>query len=362
MPYGFHPACGPLKALFDQKKLAVVANMGMPVQPSTRSGLESGAPRPANLFSHSDQVLAMQSADHAGFTRIGWGGRVADKLDAAHPSALFPSLVSTNGMKTFTSGGTSIPLTVPEFPFFSLNSSGNNQGQFDALREGAMREILGQKSGNIYDTVAQLLSEEGLSASSVVQPILQNAGSVVPAFFAGLKSRIANRLKIIAMLIEGRAQTQLNRQMFFVQHDGYDTHGQQAGLHHILLNDYSQAIDAFHKAMAALGISESVTSFTLSDFGRTLKPAANAGTDHGWGNYAFVIGGAVKGGDFYGTVPAPVLNGPNDLGADGRWIPTMSLEQYGATLARWLGIAEADLPYVFPGIARFAGSNVGFMT
>lgn len=361
VPFGFHPACGPLKTLFDQKKLAVVSNMGMLVQPSTRPGLEIGAPRPANLFSHSDQLLAMQSADHAGFTRVGWGGRVADRLDAASPGSIFPSLVSTNGIKTFAAGGTSIPLTVPEFPFFSLNSSGNGQGQFDALRESAMREILEQKSANIYDTVAQLLSEEGLNASSVVQPILQNPSSVVPAIFAGLTSRIANRLKIIAMLIEGRAQTKLTRQMFFVQQDGYDTHGQQAVLHHILLNDFSLALNAFHQAMTALGIPESVTTFTLSDFGRTLKPASNAGTDHGWGNYAFVAGGAVNGGDFYGTVAQPVLNGPNDLGADGRWIPTISLEQYGATLVRWLGIAESDLPYVFPGIGRFPGSNVGFM-
>ena len=113
--------------------------------------------------------------------------------------------------------------------------------------------------------------------------------------------------------------------------------------------------------MAALGIADSVTAFTLSEFGRTLKPASNAGTDHGWGNYAFALGGAVKGGDFYGTVPTQALNGPDDLGKDGRWIPTTSVEQYGATLARWFGIAAGDLPYVFPNIGAFANTNLGFM-
>lgn len=365
-PFGFHPACGPLQSLFNQNKLAVVANMGMLLQPSTKAGLETqGAPRPANLFSHSDQDLALQSGDGTGFTRVGWGGRIADKLDAQNPGTLFPVLVSTSGMATFTSGRTSIPLAVPENPYFTLYGSGNPPGfngyQYDVLRDAALREILAQRLTNTYDLAARLLSEEGLAASSVVQPILQNAASIVKPFFANLSSGVANQLRTVALLIEGRAQTQMKRQVFYVQQGTYDTHGSQAGLHFNLLNDLSLAIGAFQGAIAALGLANNVTSFTLSDFGRALKPAGNGGTDHAWGNYAFVIGGAVRGGDFYGTVPTLALDGPNDLGKDGRWIPTTSLEQYGATLARWLGIAEADLPYVFPNIAAFANTNMGFM-
>jgi uncharacterized protein (DUF1501 family) len=361
-PFGFHPACAPLKSLFDAKQLAVVANMGILVQPSTKFGLEAqAAPRPANLFSHSDQALAQQSADPAGFTRVGWGGRVADRLDAAYPENLFPSLISTNGMKTFASGTTSIPLTVPEYPYFALHASGDNQAPFDALREGAMREILAQSSANIYDRFGQLLSQDGLNASSVVQPILQAGNSVVAPYFANLNSSIARQLRMIATLIEGRAQTGLKRQVFFAQQWGYDTHGSQPPIHHGLLSELSLAIKAFQDAMSALGTAGNVTTFTLSDFGRTLKPASNVGTDHGWGNYAFVIGGAVKGGDFYGKVATQALNGPDDLGTDGRWIPTTSLEQYGATLARWLGISEGDLPYIFPNIGAFPNTNLGFM-
>ncbi len=361
-PYGLHPACAPLKTLFDQKKLAVIANVGMLVQPSTKPALETqGAPRPANLFSHSDQELAIQSGVHTGFDRAGWGGRIADRLDAANPGTLFPPMISVNGLRTFASGRTSVPLTVPENPYFTLYSSGNNQYQFDVLRDAALREMLAQSRTNIYDVVAQLYAEEGLAAASVVFPILQNAGSVVAPFFATLDTSIARQLKTVAQLIEGRAQTKMKRQVFYAHQWGYDTHGSQAGIHQTLLGDFSKAVKAFQDAMAALGIADSVTAFTLSDFGRTLKPASNAGTDHGWGNYAFAFGGAVKGGDFYGTVPTQVLNGPDDLGKDGRWIPTTSIEQYGATLARWFGIAEGDLPYVFPNIGAFANTKLGFM-
>jgi len=185
--------------------------------------------------------------------------------------------------------------------------------------------------------------------------------SLVAPFFAGFDTSISRQLKTIAQLIEGRGETKLKRQVFYVNQGGYDTHANQAGAQQALLRDLSNALKAFSDAIAAINLANSVTAFTLSDFGRTFKPAANLGTDHGWGNYAFVIGGAVKGGDFYGTVPALVPNGPDDLGKDGRWIPTTSLEQYGATLTRWFGIPEADLPYVFPNIGAFANTNLGFM-
>lgn len=361
-PFGFHPACAPLQKLFERKNLAVVANLGMLVRPSTKVGLEAqGAPRPANLFSHSDQQLALQSGDYTGFNRIGWGGRIADKLGVLNANTSFPPLVSTSGLRTFASGQTSVPLTVPEYAFLALSNSSDGQQSFDALRDAAMHEILAQPTANAYDRVAKRYSEAGLAAASVVDPILRNRASIVPRFFVGLDTSVARQLKTVALLIEGRQQTQLKRQVFYVNQSGYDTHANQVPNQQKLLGDLAQALEAFQDAMSALGTANDVTTFTLSDFGRTLKPASALGTDHGWGNYAFVIGGSVRGGDFYGTVPTPVLNGPDDLGQDGRWIPTTSLEQYGATLGRWLGIAEADLPYVFPNIGAFANSNLGFM-
>lgn len=360
--YGFHPAFAPLQALFNQNKLAVVANVGMLAQPSNRTGLESGATRrPANLFSHSDQELAVQSGVYTGFERVGWGGRIADRLDAANPGTLFPPMISVSGLRTFVNGRTSVPLTVPSNPWFQLGSSGEGKYQYDVLRDAALREMLVQDQANIYDAVAQLYAQEGMSASSVVSPILQNKTSVVAPIFGSLDTDVSRQLKTIALLIEGRAQTQMRRQVFYAHQWGYDTHANQLSLQNTLLDDLAKAVKAFEDSMEALGVGNKVTLFTLSDFGRALKPASNAGTDHGWGNYAFVAGGAVRGGDFYGTVPTIALNGPDDLGDAGRWIPTTSIEQYGATLARWYGIAESDLPYVFPNIGAFANTNMGFM-
>ena len=153
----------------------------------------------------------------------------------------------------------------------------------------------------------------------------------------------------------------MRRQVFYAHQWGYDTHGSQPTLQATLLGDLSRALKAFQDAMEAIALADTVTAFTLSDFGRTFKPASNQGTDHGWGNYAFVMGGAVKGGDFYGTVPAAALNGPDDFGKEGRWIPSTSVEQYGATLCRWFDIAEGDLSYIFPNIGAFANTRLGFM-
>ena len=362
-PFGFHPSCAPLRDLFNQKKLAVIANVGILAQPSTRPALLAGsARRPANLFSHSDQELAMLSGVHTGAERLGWGGRIADLLDAANPGTLFPPLTSIAGLGIFVSGRTSIPLTLSSNPVFQLEYSGPGYYQFDALRDAAIAEMVAPDRHNLYANVAQLYAEEGLAASSVVTPILQNPASVVTPFFANLNQGIARQLRNVALLIEGRAQTGMRRQVFYVNQGGYDTHGGQVDTHQALLGDLSTAIKAFEDAMAALGVANGVTMFTLSEFGRAFKPAANQGTDHGWGSYAFAIGGAVNGGDFYGTVPTPALNGPDDLSDAGRWIPTTSLDQYGATLARWFGIAEGDLPYVFPNLGAFPSTNLGFMS
>ena len=146
-----------------------------------------------------------------------------------------------------------------------------------------------------------------------------------------------------------------------MRQEGYDTHVNQLGDHNRLLGELSSALKTFTDAMALLGVERNVTTFTMSDFGRTFKPASGAGTDHGYGNYAFVLGGSVKGGDFYGHVPVAALAGPDDIGDDGRWIPTTSMEQYGATLSGWFGLDSASIDYAFPNLHAFAQSDLGFM-
>lgn len=359
-PFGFHPSCGAFKALFDARRLAVIANMGMLVQPSTKAGLETqGQPRPANLFSHSDQQFSMQTADHAQLLKTGWGGRIADRLDAVNAGNLFPALTSTAGLRSFVAGATTIPLTVPNGGY--QNASGSNSFQFDALREAGLREILAEGSRNTYEIAAQLLAEEGLASTTVIKPIFDSTTSVVKPFFDGMNNMIASQLRTIAQMVEGRDQIGLKRQVFFTQHLGYDTHAQQPGVHAQLLAELSAAMKAFVDAMAAIGMGDKVTTFTISDFGRTFKPAASQGTDHGWGNYGFVAGGAVNGGDIYGTLPVQALGGPDDFGKDGRWIPTTALEQFAAPMLRWYGMGEGDLGYILPNLGAFPGAGLGFM-
>ena len=169
-----------------------------------------------------------------------------------------------------------------------------------------------------------------------------------------------------ARLIAASPTLGLKRQIFFVQLGGWDLHAGQltntdpvTGAHANLLSQISQAMDAFYKATVELGVANQVTTFTASDFGRTYRSNGD-GSDHGWGSHAFVVGGAVKGSDIYGRMPALTVNGPDDTGL-GRWIPTTSVDEYAATLATWFGVSATDLPVVLPNIGRFAKPNLGFV-
>jgi uncharacterized protein (DUF1501 family) len=178
--------------------------------------------------------------------------------------------------------------------------------------------------------------------------------------------------RVIKASTDPAAGINMKRQIFFTQIGGFDTHSNQhptaLGGQDALLQQVSQAMNAFYNATVELGVADDVTTFTLSDFGRTLQPAgsgAGVGSDHAWGNHHLVLGGAVRGGTFYGTYPTLALGGPDDTDGGssprGRWIPTTSVEQYAATLANWYGLSTSDLPAVFPLISRFSTSNLGFM-
>jgi len=366
--FGLHPSLADLHSLWGEQKLAVACNVGPLVQPLTRADYLGGAPRPYQLFSHSDQVAQWQTAisDRVGST--GWGGRTAERF-AVHSSG-FPTITALSG-GIFSRGVATSPLTIAAAPT-TLNQvlvlSGFGTTADEVARRTSMDVLRTIDTGNALVAGAHRTTQQAVD----IGKIFSTDVTLTTAF---PNTTLGNQLLQVAKVIKFNSTSPalgLNRQIFFCQLGGFDTHQNQVNTQGTLLTQLSQAMKAFHAATMELGVEQQVTAFTLSDFGRTLQPAGTGagvvGSDHAWGNHHFIVGGAVQGGDFYG-VPGPngtvfpqlQLGGPSDTDTRGRWIPTVSVEQYAATLARWYGVSAADLPLVFPNIGRFSTTNLGFL-
>ena len=354
-PYGLHPELSDILPLFAAGKLAILANVGPLNEPTTKANYF--AVRPLNLFSHSDQQNQWQSAVSTGVSATGWGGRIADAMASQNPN--FPVITSIAGTTLFMSGGTTTPLTLPATGGLAL--AGFNGGAAANARLAAMQSILATDRDNAYVNAAADITTQAIALSGVVNPILTATNSSVQALFAGQTSAISQQLLQVAKLIEARAQTGARRQVFFVSLGGFDTHANELNTLTNLLGQLSPALRSFYDATVQLGVAGNVTTFTLSDFGRTFQPASGAGTDHAWGNHHLILGGAVRGGQMYGRYPTLARAGPDDADTSGRWIPTTAVDQYGATLARWFGVSEPALATIFPNLARFPTNNLGFL-
>ena len=188
--------------------------------------------------------------------------------------------------------------------------------------------------------------------------LLRGGSATVTTPFPG--GSLSDQLKQVAKIIKLRDTTGIRRQVFLCSLGGFDTHGSQSWQHWDLLRQVSEALAAFYTSTEEMGVADRVTSFTLSDFGRSLQPSGS-GSDHGWGNHHLIVGGSVQGGRIVGDFPTMALGGPDDSGSRGAFIPSTSTEQYGATLASWLGVPAAQLPSVFPNIGNFPEATLGFL-
>ena len=379
--YGLHPSLPELQGLFAQSKLAVVPNVGPLVEPLTKAAYQSGAgKRPLQLFSHSDQVNQWLTSVSNDTSQTGWGGRTADRAAALNGAATFPQMISIAGVNLFVTGLTTRPLAIgdsntPLANVLPISNPANVNGVNYTTAQNSARLAA-------YDQMRTFVGAETLTrAASDITASARATGLALAAANPTIATVFPNtslgrQLLQVARVIKScgdpaaAAALGMKRQIFFVSIGGFDTHSNQmvANGHAALLTQVSQAMKAFYDATVELGLADKITTFTLSDFGRTLQPAGagqGVGSDHAWGNHHFVMGGAVRGGDFYGQFPELALGGPNDTdgGANprGRWIPNLSVEQYAATLALWYGLSQSDLPLVFPFIGRFASSNLGFM-
>lgn len=411
---GLHPACQEMQTLFGEGKLAAVMNVGTLVRPTTRAQYLSSPTfyRPPQIFSHSDQVTQWQTSIPDQPPLTGWGGRVADILNSvANPPESKLMSVSLNGNNTFEIGNLVSQYHVSTAGAVVLSGALMSQPRVKAMKDLialGQPNLQRQAYGGVLDSAivnGDLLNTNIVSTRdptdspsggyTVTQQVAGHAAGQTFKWNTGLtgiynpalggafsdgtggfpNTGLGHQLKMIARLIQahGPGAFNMNRQVFFCSVGGYDTHTAQVtdplntanqfnpttGTHTNLLNDVSECMFAFQRAMEQLGVSDKVTTFTASDFSRTF-PTNSQGSDHGWGAHHFIMGGAVKGRKTYGSLPTFAINGPDDTGT-GRWIPTLAVDQYSATLAKWFGLDNNEIAAVFPNLSRFSTSDLGFM-
>lgn len=350
--YGLHPSMSGIQGLSDN--LAIVANMGNLVEPMTKEEYRNRTKeRPLSLFSHSNQQDQMQTASPGESSSTGWGGRIIDNMPGVNNPSTFPTGVSLSGSNKFLAGSPSQAATISGSGGFQLSGLG---GSFGEARTTAVQEMLDFDTGFSLVQHASSIFSDGLAIGEVINDALRNTTINTP-FPSG---SLGTRLRQVAQLIKSRSALGMKRQIFFVSTGGYDTHSNQPGRHSSLLTGLSEAMTAFYTATEELGIPQKVTSFTLTDFGRTFQPNQRGGSDHAWGGTQFILGGAVNSG-IYGNFPTLQLDGPDTTDSRGRWIPTTSLDQCGATLATWYGLDPAELDTVFPNLSNFSSNNLGFV-
>lgn len=351
-PYALHYGLPEMNNLFATGQLAIVLNTGMLESPLTRNQyLQGVSTTPSNLFSHSDQTVQVQTGQPTTNGK-GWGGSLLDNLVGAGESLAAVSLSSPalllqgqNISGNLVPPGSNLGLAGMEFWDNSLSNA----------RKAALDKILALDAGNPLHQAANQAMKDGLQLGSSLKTIKQLAP--IKTVFPG--TSIGRQLEEVINIIRLRTLSGNGRQVFFCSLDGFDTHSGQDWQQWDLLKQLSKAMEAFYFATVELGLDKQITSFTQSEFGRTLQ-SNGSGSDHGWGSHQLVSGGAVKGG-IYGEMPDFTLNGADDANGRGVWIPKIATAQFAATLGRWFGASTTELAAVFPNLGQFTQSDIGFM-
>jgi uncharacterized protein (DUF1501 family) len=370
--FALNPALTGVQNLFNAGRAAVVANTGTLIAPATKTQVQKGTvPLPSSLFSHFDQMAAWQAvAANGGSTEhVGWGGAVADLIESMNmnSNSMF-TCISTSGIALFLAGESSYQLNVTSagpIPIY-----GTSQPLFgQQAGRDALLNILTADETNLFAKEYEAVITRSRQAQATLAAAMLPAGPTgvpdPPQYLDPMTNKLAdNRLAVsmqtVARIIAGRSSLGVQRQIFYVTLGSFDTHDSQATQHARLLSQLGGALEYFDNLMVSYGIGDQVTTFTASDFGRTLTSNSD-GTDHGWGSHHFVVGGAVAGGDMYGQYPVVGTDQANDVGA-GRLIPTTSVDQYAATLARWFGLSDGQINQVLPNFRNFGSSPyLGFL-
>ncbi|CAN7420518.1 MULTISPECIES: DUF1501 domain-containing protein [unclassified Variovorax] len=369
--YALHPSMTALATLFDQAKMAVQLNVGPLVVPLTRAQYNNSNkklyPQPPKLFSHNDQQSTWQSSSPEGST-VGWGGNIGDLMLSQNTNSLF-TCMSVSGNAVFLSGDTALQYQVSTSGAVGIRSVKDANVYGSSSVKAAMAQLVQQARGHVMENEYNKITKRAVEAEGSVTSAI-GAGFAAGTFPAGLGSQLA----MVARLIRGRSTLGAKRQVFFVSMGGFDLHDNLIANQPVLMTQLSDSLAAFYQEMVTQGMADKVTAFTASDFGRTLASNGD-GSDHGWGGHHFIVGGAVKGKQIYGTPQVVSINNDSKLAGyeghvgQGRLIPTTSVDQYGATLASWFGVPAGNLESILPNLKNFGGNvngidypkNVGFM-
>jgi len=366
--YGLHPSMPELQGLWNSGNVALLFNVGALVQPITvaqyQANSTNSAVVPGNLFSHIDQQHRMQITSLPVSSTTGWAGRMADQISTT--GATMPVCISAAGNALFLAGASSVPIVVPQSGPLAYN--GFNGGPAANARLAALQSLFA--SGGDATLVSSLgaVQADAIAKANLLSPVLSGTSALASYFPTNTNnalSGLSQQLLQVARLIQAAGAGTISapaQQIFFVDLQGFDTHNDQLNRQAPLLAELSSSLAGFYNAMVAIGQQNNVTAFTLSDFSRTLKPASGGGSDHAWGSHLLVVGGnaTVKSGT-YGTFPDLTVAGTSDVSTEGRWLPGASIDQYGATLGKWLGLTPAQLAIALPNLANFPTKDLGFL-
>jgi uncharacterized protein (DUF1501 family) len=361
--FGLHPSMTGMQSLFAAQRAAIVANVGPLIRPTTKAQYQTpGWELPPQLFSHNDQQDQWHSLRGKALLKSGWGGRVADVLAAQTGSQQLPLNVSLAGQTYFQAGVNARPYVMGSTGATTFSGFGNSGINF--ARRQAFETVINAAQSSTTNTVYErgfaTVQQRAVQFADLVNGALAQARSFTALPDSGVTlSPLQTQLRTVAKMISARSALSMSRQVFFVSTGGFDTHDNLVADQPGLLGGISTAVKSFYDALTEMGMEGSTTLFTHSDFGRTLTSNGD-GSDHAWGGVQFVVGGAVQGGAIYGNYPLLEIGSAQDVGG-GRFIPSVSVDQYAATLASWFGVPDADLSLVAPSINNFAQRNLGFM-
>lgn len=358
---GFHPLLKESRNLFNRGKLAVLSNIGNMVEPITKkSYLDKTASPPAHLFSHHDQTLFADTLNN-GELSSGWAGRIAETMGEFNINQQLAMNISVSGDNYWQRGSSSLPYTVKNSGVSIIDQlSEADPTAFSASRAKLYRHFLSADRTHLLQQYYSNIQMNAWVTAQYVNDILASQSTQnLPIYKASSVSGLIESLAMVVRLIAAQDAFQVKRQIFYVTLRGFDTHRDQLKQHPSLLFQLDESLALFYQALEILGMENQVTTFTTSEFGRTLARNGD-GTDHGWGSHHLVMGGAVKGQTIYGELPTLEINSDDDLGR-GRIIPQLSFDQSAATMGKWFGLSVEDINQIFPNLKNFEAQDLKFM-